>query len=145
MHVDVLGVPKSQGSTRAFVAKGRAYVASNHKQDFVVWRNSIVERTERMWDGEPCEMAEVILDFRLPIPKSRPKYLAGFTPHGKKPDVDKLTRAVLDALVAAGVIRDDSGVWALTATKRYADRPGVDIYVNATEIPVSPRAKKGGE
>ena len=48
----------------------------------------------------------------------------------KKPDIDKLSRAVLDALATdANVIADDSRVVTLKATKRYADAPGVLITI----------------
>ena len=50
------------------------------------------------------------------------------------PDADKLARAVLDALTAAGIYHDDGQVAVLTATKLYAgrdagERPGVAISV----------------
>lgn len=141
----VNGVPKPQGSTRAFVAKGRAYVASNHKQDFVVWRNSIIEKAERVWKNDPLEAAVVHLTFSMPEPKSRPKYLREFRAHTKRPDLDKLSRAVLDALVAAGVLQDDSVVWQLHATKIYPDAtpPGVLIRVTPTNVPVYQRRDAG--
>jgi Holliday junction resolvase RusA-like endonuclease len=53
---------------------------------------------------------------------SAPKFVA------VKPDVDKLIRAVLDALTDAGVFRDDSRVVQVSATKIYADKPGALIF-----------------
>ena len=140
----VLGVPKPQGSVKAFAAKGRAYVTSNHSTDFVVWRNSVIEKCERIWDQPPAEAAWVELQFRLPVPKSQPKYLENWAPHTKRPDIDKLSRAVLDALVAAGVLADDSVVHSLNVTKRYAlrEQPGCSIEVQPTHIPESPRKRR---
>lgn len=49
-----------------------------------------------------------------------------------KPDIDKLARAVLDALTEAGIIRDDAIVISLSAEKhrpRDGERPGVDVRV----------------
>ena len=62
--------------------------------------------------------------FRLPRPLkySRAKYLSGVTPtpaHTTKPDLDKLARALKDALRGAAY-EDDSQVDALEVTKRYA-------------------------
>lgn len=49
-----------------------------------------------------------------------------------KPDLDKLQRNCLDALVTAGVLRDDALVVAIAAVKCYADDvrgPGVAVAV----------------
>lgn len=48
--------------------------------------------------------------------------------HRVKPDIDKLTRAVLDALSGI-VIRDDSRVVRLTASKDYG-QPGASIEIH---------------
>jgi Holliday junction resolvase RusA-like endonuclease len=45
------------------------------------------------------------------------------------PDIDKLTRTILDALTQSALIRDDGQVASLTATKRYARTPGVHIKI----------------
>jgi crossover junction endodeoxyribonuclease RusA len=71
------------------------------------------------------------LSFVLPRPKSTPKR---FTPPAvKRPDCDKLTRAVFDSL--SGIVYlDDSQVIDLHATKRLAEigeTPGVDITVGS--------------
>lgn len=78
----------------------------------------------------------VSLDFYL----DRPQYLKPdqHKPYTKTPDLDKLCRAVLDALTIAGVLHDDAQVDALRATKSYADphlpdtpymQTGVNIYL----------------
>jgi Holliday junction resolvase RusA-like endonuclease len=52
--------------------------------------------------------------------------------HTKRPDIDKLTRAVLDAMVDAGAIEDDSFVTELHANKWWADddKTGCKIVVD---------------
>lgn len=47
-----------------------------------------------------------------------------------KPDIDKLTRAVLDALTDGHVLVDDAQVVRLIAEKRLGDEPGVRITVS---------------
>ena len=71
--------------------------------------------------------------FYLPRPKSLPKRV---TEHTKKPDLDKLLRAVLDACTTGGVWRDDSQVATIHARKVYAgdaDLVGCDIVVHTLE------------
>ncbi|MDP7337683.1 MAG: RusA family crossover junction endodeoxyribonuclease [Vicinamibacterales bacterium] len=68
----------------------------------------------------------VELRFALPRPKSLPKKVVE---HLKKPDLDKLTRAVLDALTGV-LFKDDSQVVEIVASKTYAaDHPSVGIVV----------------
>jgi crossover junction endodeoxyribonuclease RusA len=78
--------------------------------------------------GLLLEAVRVTLAFYLPRPQSLPKRV---TAHVKAPDLDKLTRAVFDALTGV-VFHDDAQVVDLVATKRYAcagDPPRVDIRV----------------
>lgn len=44
-------------------------------------------------------------------------------------DIDKLARSTCDALVAAGVIADDSQIVTLVATKEYGAKPGAHISI----------------
>jgi crossover junction endodeoxyribonuclease RusA len=59
------------------------------------------------------------LEFRLPMPASRPKRMrdAGTAWHTTKPDLSKLIRATEDALTDAGLIRDDARICALRVSK----------------------------
>ena len=52
----------------------------------------------------------------------------------KKPDLDKLVRATLDALTTAGVIRDDAQVASLRSLKSYsANVSGATIAVESMD------------
>lgn len=71
------------------------------------------------------------MNFVMPIPKSLSKRkresLAG-TGHNKRPDLDNLVKAALDA--ANGVmIEDDSRIWKLIASKEYGECPSVQITI----------------
>ena len=51
-----------------------------------------------------------------------------------RPDLDKLARAVLDAITESGLVEDDGQVCELSAVKRYAESPddvGVTVEVAA--------------
>lgn len=70
----------------------------------------------------PFDVAAVRLEFVLPRPKAlSPKRLTPFAT--KRPDIDKLARAVLDALTTTAVIADDSVIIDLHCTKVIAE-PG---------------------
>ncbi len=78
------------------------------------------------------------LEFRFPRPKSHyrggkpdPDRLRKDAPHlvAKRPDLDKLCRAVLDALTGV-VWVDDALVTRLQAIKYYDDTPGVLISID---------------
>ena len=59
------------------------------------------------------------LAFVMPRPKTAPKRHT--PPATKRPDLDKLGRAVGDAIASAGVIPDDSIITELTMSKRLAE------------------------
>ena len=65
-----------------------------------------------------AEPVAVILEFVMPRPKTTPK---SYTPAAvKKPDIDKLCRAILDGITHV-VIATDSQVTRLVADKRIAE------------------------
>ena len=138
----VPGTPKPQGSVRAYSARGKAYVAANHSDSFARWRNSVIDRAATSWKGEPLEAAEVFIRFVFKPPKSWAKWYREHPMshvHHKRPDIDKLARAVLDGLTAAGVLADDSNVCQLNLIKQYTDAAhpdeGADIAINAVPLP----------
>lgn len=76
----------------------------------------------------------ILLEFGLPIPKSTPKKRRALMADGqlmpaKKPDVDNLTKAVLDALNGLAY-HDDSQICKLIAIKRYSEKPYVRISID---------------
>jgi crossover junction endodeoxyribonuclease RusA len=68
---------------------------------------------------EPEAPITVLLEFVMPRPASTPKHRT--PPAIRKPDVDKLARALLDAITSSGVIADDARVVDLHARKRLAE------------------------
>lgn len=76
----------------------------------------------------------VNLVFGMPIPQSAPKsrnaaMLEELIKHTKKPDLDNLQKAVLDALNGIAW-EDDSQIVRITAEKKYTDDPYVYLYMN---------------
>lgn len=122
--VFVAGTPAPQGSKR-HIGNGRMIESSKRVGP---WRTHIA--TEARLSGEmlPPGPVDVNLKFVVPRPKQTPKRRPT-PPATKRPDIDKLTRAVLDALTGTW-LHDDSNVTKLTATKRIAEpgeQPGVTI------------------
>lgn len=119
---EVIGKPMPQGSKQAFKDKGgNARMKESGGLKFAAWRNAVSEVAKRLADehGMFDEALHCLLEFRFPMPASRPKAVraAGRVPMTVAPDVDKLARAVNDALQAAGLIRNDSQIVVLRASK----------------------------
>jgi Holliday junction resolvase RusA-like endonuclease len=136
---DVTGTPEPQGSSRAFMHKGRPIITSANKK-LRPWRARL-DSSFRARVGERTPMigpVAVSMTFRMARPKSHTG-AHGLTPSATgaapdtRPDVDKLARAVNDALTTAGVIYDDAQITRIIAAKRDADpheHPGVTVAVN---------------
>lgn len=116
----VHGEPIPQGSTKAFVnpRTHRAIVTSDNKRTRP-WR-ALIDDAARQVCPEPLRGPVVVkARFTMPRPKSRPK--RDLWPD-RKPDLDKLARALLDALTGP-VLVDDSQVVALDVQKLYVGHP----------------------
>lgn len=131
----VRGLPIPQGNLRASVVNGHAYLHEKSKGPLSAWRHAVASAAQpyapkTLWEGP----VSITLLFTLPQPKSRKEW-AGRGKNkrrvkwwpDRRPDVDKLARACLDALTNV-VFRDDAQVVGLSATKRYG-APGVVVYL----------------
>lgn len=135
LSVFVPGTAAPQGS-KSFkgMRGGRAILAESSKA-VKPWRESIRWSILEQWRGaQMLGPVTVELQFVMPRPASTPK--RSTPPAIKRPDIDKLSRACLDAIGSAGVYADDSQVTTMRATKRLADigeTPGCRITVQAAE------------
>ena len=50
-------------------------------------------------------------------------------PHTKKPDIDNLNKAILDALQAGNIITDDKLIYEIHATKLYSNEAGMMLDI----------------
>jgi crossover junction endodeoxyribonuclease RusA len=97
------------------------------------WREHVAQTVLPVWgDRSPLEgPVGVEIEFVMPRPASTPKRRT--PPAIKKPDVDKLLRAALDALTKV-VWRDDSVITAVRMSKRLAElgeQPGMHLCVGS--------------
>lgn len=135
-----IGVPAPKGSTKAFYRPGMKFpVVTEDNKHTRPWASDV--KTAAMLTMRsagifsipyPTEALQIRILFYMPRPKSLPKRVLY---HTKKPDLDKLVRAVKDALT--GVMwTDDSQVMEISARKVYAnegDHPGARITVGKVE------------
>jgi crossover junction endodeoxyribonuclease RusA len=142
MRFYVAGHAAPQGSKKGFSRAGTTRVQMVESSARVKpWREEIrraaLDAIELNGWIAPAAV-RVGLTFWMPRPKGHPKTKR--TMPSTRPDLDKLTRAVFDALTTAGAVRDDSTIVTLSAAKAYVhpdnlrwpDEPllaGVDIHI----------------
>jgi len=130
MIIVVRGIPAPQGSKR-HVGRGRMIEMSKAVGP---WREAVRAQTQLRMEksGYPPPLGgplSVGISFYMPRPKSTPRRVVW---PAKRPDIDKLARAVLDGLTEGGAWLDDGQVVRLQAAKLYADEsnpPGCDIEI----------------
>jgi crossover junction endodeoxyribonuclease RusA len=127
--ITVRGIPAPQGSKR-HVGGGRMVEMSKAVGP---WREAVRAETQQaMRSLVPAEgPIALFINFYLPRPKTLPRKV---TLPAKRPDIDKLARAVLDGLTEGGAWLDDGQVVRLLAQKNYAGQenpPGCEIDIRA--------------
>lgn len=145
----VAGQPEQKGSTRAFVVKGRPVITSSNK-NLKQWELRVaheaqvatpVEGNGLTWVRsikpfyDPTEKVQykVMVKFAFKRPVSAPKKLQA---NAKRPDIDKLLRAVLDGLNGI-ILMDDAQVTAVYCEKVYGS-PGATIMVLKASVEDKP-------
>lgn len=133
----VHGAPAPQGSKVVRSHGGRSWTTESSKA-LPEWRKAVRQRAGDAMQGAPAYDGPVILDVRFFLPRPQGHYGTGRNAGQRRagapilpavqPDLDKLVRAVGDAL-AGVVIRNDSAVVSIRADKRYADTRGVGVDV----------------
>lgn len=119
----VKGRPVPQGSLK-FIQGRPIHVRAS---DLAVWRSDISRMAEARGYRPVDGAVKVTTDFVFRRPKSTPNRIY---PH-VKPDLDKLIRAVLDALTGVAYV-DDSQVILIQATKTYGEVEGVWVTIEIT-------------
>lgn len=116
--------PKGKARPK-FTRTGHAYTP----KPTVLYENYLqIKMMEEMVGHEimtgPVEME---IYFAMPEPKSmRKKDKGQKLPHVKKPDLDNLEKALMDA--ANGIVfKDDSQVWMKRSQKKYSTNPGISV------------------
>jgi len=125
----VRGLPKAQPRPRAFARKmgGKVVARVFEAGTAEAWKADVIRCGEPHRPESPIEgPVSVEIDFMLPRPKRlmRRKDPDGVMWATCKPDVDNLSKAVLDALTTDGWWRDDAQVVESTTRKVYHAKDG---------------------
>ena len=144
------GVPAPKGSTKAFAVRTKAgavrAVVTDDNARTRPWAAMVKDAAKQAIRGsnilEFPRGVPVALDvtFLMPRPASLPKRVQT---HTKKPDLDKLVRALKDALTGT-LWQDDSQVVRVGAAKRYAgldEPPGAAVRVMAWRRVTAPEGE----
>lgn len=131
----VFGTPQPQGSMRAFIPKGGKFpVVTADNAKMKPWRQQIAwtALAERARAGQGAPPSPVPICLQMVFYFSRPKSAKKSIMHKlTKPDLDKLQRAVLDALTGV-LFKDDSQVVGIHAQKLFGQPERMEIEV--TEV-----------
>lgn len=142
VHLLVVGVPVPQGSTRTFVREGRAFTTHAKPGPLSLYRDAIALAWERHPVKRPAPMSEpVVLHCTFVFKRPQAHYLPANRKRNEravredaplymtnKPDVDKLLRAVADALTGRAY-DDDKRVVQMHGIKVYGDRGETHIDI----------------
>ena len=115
---EVEGAPVTQGSMKVI----NGHVLHSRGEALILWRTMVAMAARAAGAFPVTEPVEMTIQFRL----ARPKSVKRNFPH-VAPDLDKLIRAVLDALTGVAYL-DDGQVVSIVATKVYGT-PGASITV----------------
>ncbi len=130
LELIVEGSPVPQGSFR-HIGNGRI-ISANPKLNN--WRQTIADQIAQQTHHRLVD-ARIRLELVFTLPRPKSVSIKRRAVPTAKPDLDKLTRAVMDAISLeryCQIIKDDSLVTDLHAVKRYDDinPPGVRICIS---------------
>jgi Holliday junction resolvase RusA-like endonuclease len=151
--IRVVGEPVPQGSMTGVAMGRRVRIFADNEKILRPWRDAVTEAARATANRERWTRLdgaiEVGIVFFLDRPAAAPR--RRIWPE-KRPDLDKLTRAVGDALTDAGVLHDDARIVHLDVWKRYAPdgvplgaRITVRNGVDEARPVVSVRASRGAQ
>ena len=127
----VPGKPITEGSTRYLGMRGGKPIITHDNPELLAWRQKVAQvavlyARQAGWSLPLDEPVVVRVAFTLKRLK-KPQWSEAAT----VPDLDKLQRAIGDALGAKGsVLREDSRICEWHAVKQYGDKPGVQVTIS---------------
>lgn len=123
LRVYVDGVPRPQPRPR-FV-NGR--VVSTASKNAQVWRNRVMAALLEARKGAEAIDRPVFLMLQAMF-STKDKKRWG-KPHAIRPDTDNCLKLLMDAMVKAGTVKDDSLIYGFAGAKFWAERDGMEIVL----------------
>lgn len=132
-QITVRGLPATQGSKQAF-KRGKKIVLVEMDKKLPAWRQAVIDAAKET-HGPEWEPLDGCLTVNLTVWLPRPASSKFKDEPAGPPDLDKLQRAVGDALTQAGTIADDARITTWAAGKRWAIgcEPGATITIHTKE------------
>ena len=128
-NVFIPGTPGAKGRPRFNRKTGRTWTPAKTVKYETYLKQAMALQMQDLGLDPIDAPVKVVVVFYMPEPKTMAKKRKGRgLPHSKRPDLDNLLKAVLDAMNEV-VVKDDSRIWWLVAEKHYAGGPGVEISV----------------
>jgi crossover junction endodeoxyribonuclease RusA len=140
LEIEVVGTPVPQGNLVA----GRFGGVHERDPRVRLWRDNLVIELVAANSDRPPLWSPVEVEVRFFLPWLKKHYSQSKAKIGElkadaprmptaKPDLDKLQRAVGDALTESKVINDDSLIVSWVTSKWYATRAGASIKVRTVD------------
>lgn len=124
IHFTIMGEPVPQGSTRAYVNKKTGEAVTTHgNKNTKVWRQRIATEAQKAQELTPFFENDKKLGYHVTIffEFTRPASVSKKVKYNnKRPDIDKLIRAVFDGITDI-LIPDDARIVSVTASEPYAE------------------------
>ena len=138
----VPGEPKGKARARTFYDPRVGRMVSKTPENTAVYENLVklcyqsASRGYRFPEDTPIRIS-IRAYFNIAqrtAKKWRPAMLVGLIRPTKKPDVDNITKAILDALNQAAY-KDDAAIVQFSVEKYYSDNPRVEVIIGEWEAP----------
>lgn len=137
IEIIIRGIPAPQGSKR-HVGNGILVESSKRLKPWRADAIAAMQTAAINYDFKQITTAAVLeARFYFPFLKSHytskgiPKFDAWSVPKTTAPDLDKLLRALCDALTQSGLIRDDSIITRIHCSKAYSGQPETYLRLEA--------------
>lgn len=106
-----------EGSVKGFIRGGRVIIVHDNGPHLKKWRQAISDEAMHLFPSRHKGPVAMRYQFIMPRPKALTRWEA--VHHAVRPDLDKLIRAVNDALTGIAYV-DDGQIYRMEAEKHYA-------------------------